>query len=122
MSAPSSPQFRPSTKLNAVPTPFWVGLGIAAITFVFHLSTKTVVVDGSGYSCEYHDYAGFIGAALIVVCVIAGWAGRKQLHAARRLALPLMYGATAVLLALALLHVLRGVGTIGSACDGHPLP
>jgi hypothetical protein len=118
----TTPQYRPGTKPSNVPAALWTGLAIAVAGFALRITTRQITVDDSGYSCSYHDYAGYLVAAGILVCVVVAWAGRPAKPVSLRLATPLMVALTVVLLALAVFHVLRGTGAVFNACDGHPLP
>lgn len=121
-SAPLPPPRRPHISFGAVPTAFWVGLAIGAVAFFVKLTSQTISSGSHGYSCSYHNYAGFLAAAGIVVCLIVGWAARASVRADYRLAVPLTLAISVLMLGLAFVHVLRGTGTIQNPCDAHPLP
>lgn len=109
---------RASTSPRDVPLPIWIGLGLGILAFVTRFSVySSSTHNGVQTSCSYIDIFGFLAAAGLVTCVVLGWTSRAGSHVARRLAAPLMFGLSAVLLALAVVHVLRGVGTIGGLCD-----
>ncbi|GAB2488476.1 hypothetical protein [Jatrophihabitans fulvus] len=109
-----------------VPAAFWVGLGIAAVAFVVHIESLTVRTSTLGgrpeYSCQYSDLVGFFAALAILATVAAGWAHRRSRHPRAKLPMPYMAVFTVVLVALSVMHALRGNGTIMSPCDARPMP
>ena len=118
----ASPQFRASRNLAHTPVAFWTGLAIGLVGLIVHVSSTRVVPDSSGYSCSYHEYSSWLFAALVLIGTGAGWVGRHSVHVARRLADPLMFGWSVVLIGLAAYLVLRGLGAVDNACDSHPMP
>lgn len=116
------PPGRPHISFGAVPTAFWVGLAIGAGAFLVKITSRQISSGSDGYSCTYHNYAGFLAAAGIVVCLLIGWAAWTSVRADYRLAVPVMLAISVLMVVLAFVHVLRGTGTIQNPCDAHPLP
>lgn len=102
--------------MDHVPKAFWVGLVLFALAFVVNLSTTSRSSSSAGASCSYTDIAALGFAAAIIICIAAAWQDRKSRHPARRLNAPAMFVFSAVLVALAVVHVLRGTGTLGGPC------
>lgn len=104
-----------------LPTAYRWGLGVGLVAFVVKVTTMTShSVNGEIVECSYLDYFGFVAAAVLVGCAVLGikrsramwtsWTSRVVPST------PLVVGATAVLLLLAVVHLLRGLGMIGGAC------
>ncbi|SHG74968.1 hypothetical protein SAMN05443575_2691 [Jatrophihabitans endophyticus] len=123
-SLPSRPEpQRPVLGVRDVPVPVWVALALGAVGFVLRVSFQEIVVGtGVGYSCTYTDIAGFGFAVALVGCTVAAWRSWSARAAAWRIPVPFMAVFTVVALALAVVHALRGNGTIMSPCDSHPMP
>lgn len=116
-----SPRTRNATSetahgLRDVPRPLWAGIAIGVIAFFVEISSSSITREnGVVTQCMYVDYAGFIAAAAIVVCAVL-----TVLTCVRRgltpRVLPLAWIGIPVILALGVVHVLRGAGIFGGIC------
>jgi succinate dehydrogenase hydrophobic anchor subunit len=107
----------PSLRLSDVPKAFWAGLVLAAVGFVVNVSETSRSSSPDGTTCSYTNYAAFAFAVVIVICIVTGWQDRGRRAPAYRLAAPITAAFTIALLGLAFVHVFRGTGTIGGACN-----
>lgn len=100
-----------------IPTAF-KGAAVVGIVgfFVSFADIQQTVVNGAVTSCSFIDYAGFVVAGIIVVCVLAGYRENATRHIARRLELDRMVYFSVVLGLLAGFHLIRGAGVIGGSC------
>lgn len=106
---------------TALPKPFWVGLAFALAAFVVHLSsTRTSGVNGVVVECSYMDYFALLAAVAVAVCAVAvakaAFARHNPWSKIARPTRGLLFGASAVLLVFAVVHVLRGLGMLGGPC------
>jgi hypothetical protein len=107
-----------STQLRDVPKTFWVGLAVGVLAFFVSISSLSMrIVNGERTSCSYTDYGGLIAAVICLMCVPAAWQSRRQRHVARQSALWVMAVGSVVLVGLAAVHALRGLGFIGGPCN-----
>lgn len=116
---PALPQ-RPRSAAGSVPNAFWAALIVGAVAFAVKISVQVETSGSDGYSCSYHNFAGFAAAAAIVVLLLIGLVARASVHPEARLAGSLTMLFTVVLLGLAVVHLLRGTGSIQSECAGQP--
>lgn len=106
---------------KALPKAFWFGLGVALVGFVVHISSSsTRTVNGEMVECSYLDIFALLAAVVAAVCAVAvAKAGLARPNPWSKLARPsrgLVLAGSAVLVVLAVVHVLRGVGMIGGPC------
>lgn len=106
---------------KALPTPFWAGLVFGLLGFVISMSSSSSrTVNGEVVDCSYMDLFPLLAAVVVGVCAVAvGKAAFAKNNPWSQLARPtraLVFGASAVLLVLAVVHVLRGLGMIGGPC------
>ena len=101
-------------RVAALPTPSKVGLALCLVGFVFRLTcSSSTTENGELVSCSYFDAGALMIAGGILWC--AGVTG-SGLGAADEGEARFRRGVTAVLLAFAVLHALRGLGVIGGPC------
>lgn len=104
-----------SVDLRDLPKPLLWGAGVGLIAFVVQMrSTSTKAVNGVVTECSTMDVAALLAA---IVCLGCGVAGLLQLRKrSLRVNRLLVLGLSLVLVLLAGVHVLRGVGMIGGPC------
>lgn len=116
MATPPDTPLRTTPRLKDVPNAFWAGLAIGLLGFAVKFSwTSTRSQDGVLTSCSYFDLAGFLIAVGLGICAWVTWSPTVQYPAVKPTA-ALRAGLVAILLALAVIHVLRGLGLILSPC------
>ncbi|MGH3446581.1 MAG: hypothetical protein ACRDP4_03050 [Nocardioidaceae bacterium] len=113
----SATQRGPSTDLRELPKSLWVGLVVGVLAFFVTISSHTEErVNGVQTSCSYTDFAALVGALACIICVPAAWMARGKLSRRRQSALWLMAPGSLLLIAFAVVHVLRGLGVVGGPC------
>lgn len=104
-------------QISQVPKLAWAALVVSVLGFVVSLSSSsTVTTNGVVTSCSTFDLAPLLAAGVSLVLAIAAYGERRRKHVDARLPMPWMHGITALVTALAVVHVLRALGVIGSAC------
>jgi hypothetical protein len=90
---------------------------VALVGFVFKLGGSTTRTINGVADCDGFDAAPFITAAVVAGLTFVGWRTLASRHVARRPAARVMLIVAAVLVALAAVHVVRGlVDPAGSFC------
>lgn len=108
-----------TTSMNPkdLPTPLLWGLGIGPVAFVVNLSSSSSKsVNGVVTECSYFDAAAMVAAAVCVGCAgfgVVQWVRKRHEYAINHW---MVIGAAAVLVLLAGIHVLRGLGMVGGPC------
>ncbi len=92
------------------PTSFWVGLICGLLPFVVSFSSLSTSSGPGGSTCSYTDFAG------IILGIVAGIAGFGVLSA-RQWQPGLRYGAGALIIALGVFQLVRGIGLVGGPCN-----
>ena len=99
------------------PVAYTIGIIAALAGFVISLSnTSTASVNGTVTSCTHQDLAPLAAAVVIVIALIAGiitWVRQKP---DQRANLVVMIVTPVALAAVAVIHVLRGLGVVGGPC------
>lgn len=98
------------------PRPFWIGLAVGILGFALDITYRsTTTHNGAVTSCSSINIAGFVIAAIVLG---AAWATSSPNagYVRRTLAAPVRGCLAVVLVALAVIHVLRGFGLILSGC------
>ncbi|MGY1773008.1 hypothetical protein [Blastococcus sp. SYSU D00813] len=102
-------------ELDMVATAVKVGIVVGLAAFLVRIGlTDRTVVNGLETSCSYTDVFAFVAAVVCVGCAWRAVTASRELPYRRRASLHL--AAAAVLVLLAVVHVLRGTGTVLSAC------
>ena len=106
-----------TTSLRDVPTPLYVGLAIGLLGFFVSFSSmSSQTVNAEVTMCSYQDYGAIIAGVLCLVCAGLGIQRRRSSPYKFPVAHWIVYAFAAVLVVLAVVHVLRGLGMIGGPC------
>lgn len=106
-----------TTSPRDVPTPLYVGLAIGLLGFFVSLSSmSSQSINGEMTMCSYQDYGAMIAGVLCLVCAGMGIQRRRKSPYKFPVAHWIVYALAAVLVVLAVVHVLRGLGMIGGPC------
>lgn len=101
-------------ELGLVATAVKVGIVVGLAAFLVRLGlTQRTVVNGVA-SCSYTDLFAFLAAVVCAGCAWRAVTASRELPYRRRATVHL--AAAGVLVLLAVVHVLRGTGTLLSAC------
>lgn len=101
-------------ELDLVATAVKIGIVVGLAAFLVRIGlTDRTVVDGVE-SCTYTDVFAFFAAVVCAGCAWRAVTASRELPYRRRAAVHL--AAAGVLVLLAVVHVLRGTGTVLSAC------
>lgn len=100
-----------------VPKAFWAGLVLSALGFVVNVTSVQVDSSPAGVSCSYTNWSAFVFAVAILGCVAAAWQEQRRRNVMYRLMLPAMAGFSVILVGFAVVHALRGAGTVGGDCN-----
>lgn len=105
------------TDLKFMPKAFWWGLGMGVAAFVISFNFgKTMKVNGVVTECSYTDVFALFAAAVCLVCAVVGLKHGFKAHPERSVHPAMLGSAALVVLVLAGIHVLRGLGMIGGPC------
>ncbi len=106
-----------STSPKDLPKAFWWGLGMGLAAFVIKFTSGTTTkVNGVVTQCSYTDYFALFAAVFCVVAAVLGLRQGPRAGRARRVHPAVLVGVAVVVLALAGVHVLRGLGMLGGPC------
>lgn len=112
-----------STNPVDLPSPFRWGLGIGLVGFIVRMtSTSSRSVNGVVTECSFVDFAALLTAAACVLFAGVGayeWRRQRREHWTRTRPSPhggLALGAVLVLVLLAAVHLVRGLGMVGGPC------
>lgn len=93
-----------------LPGAFKVGIIASLVGFFVSLSSSSSrTVNGDVVSCSYLDVAAFIFAAIAAGCAVGTLMDKRS-------PMGLRVGLAGVLLALGVIHVLRGLGILNGPC------
>lgn len=97
-----------------LPTPLWVGLAVGLLGFFLELSASASSTrNGEVVSCSHFDLGPWVVVAGLGVCLLLGFRRHLSRRVDYRAHVPTVMGAAAVISALALVHVARGLGVFG---------
>jgi len=103
-------------RISNVPKAYWVALVIAALGFVVSFSwTQTSSIDGVA-ACSFLDLGPILAALASLGLVGVAIAQQRRRHPNARVPMPWIVGGSALVAAIAVVHVLRGVGILGGPC------
>jgi hypothetical protein len=114
---PTPSTMPPPALWTRVPGVLVAALATAVAGFFVHVTfTSTRTVDGEITQCSYLDVGAIALGVVTALLVLATLARHRRTVPRLRLPVPLLAAASVVLLAVAVLHVLSGLGIVGGPC------
>lgn len=115
--APPLPPAQAPPLWSRIPMATKVAVFVAASGFVVRLSSYSSSSSGGVQtSCSYTDIGALSAAAITAVAALMGFVQNRREPEGRRLPLLPMVVVTGALLAVAAVHVGRGIGAVGGRC------
>lgn len=103
--------------LRDAPKSMWVGLIVGLVGLVVNMSfTSSQSVNGVVTQCTSINIAAFLAAAVCLLCGIRTISGKLRRPGRYPMHAGIVLGAGGVILLLAIVHVLRGIGILSGAC------
>ncbi|WP_092502216.1 hypothetical protein [Agrococcus jejuensis] len=106
-------------RISHVPRAYWAALVVSALGFVVSMSSTTMgspAAAGTVTACSFLDLGPLVAAAGSVALTLVALGERRRQHVDARASVPWVLTGVAVVAALAVVHVLRGLGVLGGPC------
>lgn len=109
-------QYRVTMHPADAPKSMWAGLVIGLAGFLLHITTSMESTLGGTYECSSTDYAPFLIAALCLLFGIPALVRTLRGTDRVRMNPGVVYGVTALVLVLGVVHLVRGFMLIDALC------
>lgn len=109
-------QYRITMHPADAPKSMWAGLVIGLVGFFVHITSSTESNAGGVYQCSSTDYAPFLVAALCLLFGIPALVRALRGTDRVRMHPGVVYGVTALVLVLGVVHLVRGFALIDALC------
>ncbi len=109
-------QFRVTMHPADAPKSLWVGLVVGLLAFVVRITSQTMYTAPGVSECSFTDYGALVAAAICLLCGVSAIVRTVRGVDRVRMNPAVVHGVSALLLVLSVIHLLRGLGIVASAC------